>query len=343
PPFIRGFPGTPREMQWGGYYDSLLTDVPDPNDGLPLMIWDLFDMRVMYRINKNAGVPYMAGVHGKNDITLGWVEYYYWYDSLEVANQGGVWFWDQRKHNGNNKNFTDGEASINFDRFYSNRSYPAFSHCSINQDWGNGLPLSGDPYGAWNGYLDWEDASITDLEDSYSIRCFIKDMYVNGNIMTSYNNCTTDLTLRRVQHFNPLPGELIDWTVKDVNGQVLNSGTLPYTGLPVTLHNINIKRDGSTVLLKIQNPMMNDFSAITNSIAPVITIETTGDGYLAHIISNSTGEATLQISDALGRPEWSKSIHLEKGTTIIPLHASAGLKLFNVTMNNFEFSSKLIF
>ena len=56
PPFIRAFPETPREMQWGGYYDSLLTDVPDPNTGLPLMIWDLFDMRVMYRIAPEAKI-----------------------------------------------------------------------------------------------------------------------------------------------------------------------------------------------------------------------------------------------------------------------------------------------
>ena len=343
PPFIRAFPGTPREMQWGGYYDSLFTDVPDPNDGLPLMIWDLFDMRVMYRINKNAGVPYMAGVHGKNDLTLGWVEYYYWYDSLEVSNQGGLWFWDQRKHNGNNKNFTDGEASINFDRFYTNRSYPAFSNCSINQDWGNGLPLSGDPYGAWNGYLDWDDASITDQANSYSIRCNVKDMYVNGNIMTTYNSCTTDLTLRRLQYFNPHGGDLIDWTVKDVNGQVLNSGTLPYDGSPITIHDITVKKDGVTVYFEIQDPGKRDFSVVADVMSPTITIETTGDGYLAHITSNTTGEATLQIADALGRPEWSASLQLEKGTTTIPLRASAGLKLFNVTMDDFQFSRKLIF
>ncbi|MEP7127916.1 MAG: hypothetical protein ABI729_03570, partial [Chitinophagales bacterium] len=268
PPFIRAFPGTPREMQWGGYYDSLFTDVKDPNDGLPLMIWDLFDMRVMYRINKEVGVSYMAGVHGKNDATLGWVEYYYWYDSLEIANQGGVWYWDQRKHNGNNKNFSDSEANINYDRFYSNRSYPAFSYCSINQDWGNGTSTSGAPYGAWNGYMDWVDASITDLPDAYSIKCMIKDMYAGGVLMTQYNSCTTDLTLRRVQQFKPVQGDHIIWTVIDMNNLVLNSGSFEYDGEPITLHNITIQKTGVTVSFVNTGPLktLNTIQAKSNPI-----------------------------------------------------------------------------
>lgn len=343
PPFIRAFPGTPREMQWGGYYDSLLTDVPDPNDGLPLMIWDLFDMRVMYRINNSIGVPYMGGVHGKNDATLGWVEYYYWYDSLEVANQGGLWFWDQRKHNGNNKNFTDTEAFIDYDRFFTNRSYPAFSYCSINQDWGSGIPSSGDPYGSFNGYLDWEDASILDTDSSYSIRCFIKDMTVGGTPMPSYNTCFTDLTLRRLQHFNPQIGQLIGYTVHNENGQLLNSGSFISDGLPATIHGITIERDGSTVEFQIQGPLKKDFTIVANSLSPSITIESTTDGYLAHVVSTNKAAAVFQISDMLGRQQWTQTINLQEGVNTIKLSSTPGLKLFTVSSGPYHFSSKLIY
>lgn len=343
PPFIRAFPGTPREMQWGGYYDSLMTDVPDPNDGQSLMIWDLFDMRVMYRINNHVGIPYMGGVHGKNDATLGWVQYYFWYDSLEVSNQGGLWFWDQRKHNGNNKNFTDSEAYIDFDRFYTDRSYPAFSYCSINQDWGNGIPSSGDPYGAYNGYPDWEDASILDTDTSYSIRCFIKDMTVGGVPMPVYNSCTTDLTLRRLQHFDPQPGQQINYTVYSELGQLLNSGTLVYDGSPVTVHEITIEHDGSTLSLQIADPLKQDRSVVANSNVPFITIEDTGDGYLAQIVSPEAAEATLQISDMQGRQLWIKNVLMQKGLNTVPLQSTPGLKMFTASTGTFLFTEKLLF
>lgn len=343
PPFVRAFPGTWREQQWGGYYDSLLTDVPNPNTGLPLMIWDLFDMRVMYRINQTVGVPYSGGVHGKNDATLGWVEYYAWYDSLEVNKQGGVWYWDQRNHNGKNKNFDDSEAYINYDRFFANRSYPAFSDCSINQDWGNGSPSSGAPYGAWNGYLDWDDNSIIDQPGTYSIRCFVKDMYASGVLLQQYDSCTTDLTLRRLQSFHPQAGQLIDWWVKGANGQILNSGTLMCDGSPITLHNIKILKTGSTVLLQIQSPMKANTGSHEMHPAPVVTIEPVNDGYLAHITLEAPARVNLQLSDPLGRLQWKYSLQMPTGTSTIPLHAQNGMMFFSMQSGEVHYSRKLLF
>ena len=75
---------------------------------------------------------------------------------------------------------SDAETTPDYRRFYSNRSYPAFSYCSINQNPKLALPTDGDPYGAINGYLDWKDKSISDKPCGYSIKCFIKDLYVGG-------------------------------------------------------------------------------------------------------------------------------------------------------------------
>jgi len=76
--------------------------------------------------------------------------------------------------------FTPDETNLDFLRFSTSKSYPAFSYCSINQNPGNGNVNNGDPYGAVNGYLDWDDNSISDQNCSYSINCFIKDFYVGG-------------------------------------------------------------------------------------------------------------------------------------------------------------------
>jgi hypothetical protein len=76
-------------------------------------------------------------------------------------------------HGGNGQNFLDDETLPDFLRYSLTKSYPAFSNCSINQNPGNGVPINGDPYGAINGYLDWDD-DITDEECDYSINVMLR-------------------------------------------------------------------------------------------------------------------------------------------------------------------------
>src|SRR6185436_4917970 len=135
-----------------------------------------------------------------------------WMDSLEANHAGGAWYWDQREHGGDGANFISDETQPDFYRFAKNISYPAFSNCSINQDPGNGVPTNGDPYGAINGYLDWNDDNISDKSCQYIIHVFLKDFYVGGILdWEQYLTCTTDVTFRGLQKFNPPIGSDIQW------------------------------------------------------------------------------------------------------------------------------------
>jgi len=268
PPIVKALNGSSWEKVWCANTADLPTDVNDPNTGLPIPIWTLFDFRAMFRINNDRGIPYIGGVNGKKDVTIGWVQTYNWYDSVNISLQGGIWFWDQRNHNGLGKNFADTEATINYSRFSTTKSYPAFSYCTINQNPGNSDPNSGDPYGALNGYLDWDDNSISDQPCSYSIKCNVKDMYVGGVLQTQYDTCTADITLRRIQNFHPEEGQTLSWTNYAANNTLIQSGSFVYNGGPVTLYGVKIKRSGSTITVQSSSAQMSTFYA-----------DADGDGY----------------------------------------------------------------
>jgi hypothetical protein len=259
PPMVKALPGSLWEKILAASSANLPTDILNPNTGLPMNIWDVFDCRDMFRINQS--IPYIGAVHGKKDTKIGWVQSIYWYDSVNVSRQGGIWFWDQRTHTGTGKNFTDTEASINYSRFSTNKSYPAFSYCSINQNPGNGSVTNGAPYGALNGYLDWDDNSTVDQPCSYSINCFVKDMTVNGVLQTQYDTCTVDITLRRLQSFDPQAGTTLTWTNYDVNNNLLQSGSFVYNGGAITLTGIRLKRSGCTITVQSSSTPLTSYFA----------------------------------------------------------------------------------
>ncbi|HUM47267.1 MAG TPA: putative metal-binding motif-containing protein, partial [Chitinophagales bacterium] len=252
PILIKPINGSEREQQWSDNLENLNTDYIDKNTGLPIQLWKLFDIDHMYIVNKPRSIPFITGINGRQDVTVGWIQKFFWYDSLNFSRQGGKWYWDQRMHNNNGGTFTDEEITVEYERFSLARSYPAFAYCSVNQNPGNGSPSNGDAIGAINGYLDWNDQSINDNSTNYDITCFVKNMYAGGALMAKqYDSCTTDITFRRLQHFKPLEGQVITWTVRKNGGVVVQQGTTTYTGGPITLYGIKIYRVGSNISMSV--------------------------------------------------------------------------------------------
>src|SRR4030095_9952696 len=174
------------KQMWGNSSSKLKTDITDWRTNQPLEFSDVTDMKVMLDINEKRSIPLIFDIHGKNDTKVLWsASKIEWYDSLQSNHIGGVFYWDQREHVGDGANFLPEETQPDFFRYAVNKSYPAFSNCSIDQNPGNGTKTNGNPYGALNGYLDWNDASITDNAFDYSITCFVKNMYVGGTPISS--------------------------------------------------------------------------------------------------------------------------------------------------------------
>lgn len=252
PILVKAVNGSEWENIWCASNKNLATDITDPETGEAFRINDLLDLRHMYDVNYGGGIPYIAGIHGKEDYTVGWVEAKHWYDSVNVSNQGGVWYWDQREHDGDGKQFTDDEIKIDFSRFSTERFYPAFSHCTVNQDPGDGSRNSGSPFGAINGFLDWFDDKLVDDACKVSAKIFIKDMTVGGVLQPQYDSCFADVTFRRVQNFHPEIGAKLVWWVMSASGQIMQQGNMIYDGKPISIQQAKILRNGSFVRVKLK-------------------------------------------------------------------------------------------
>ncbi len=297
--------GDLREHQFCKATSNIPTDVYYPGTSDPMLIWDFCDLRTFLRTNELTGIPFAQGINGKNDTKAGWPQQFYWYDTINAYRHGGVWFWDQRTHSGDNAQFTNAETTPVYTRYKSDLSYPAFSNCSINQNPGNGTTTNGDPYGALNGYLDWDNNSISDETCSYSIKCFVKDFYAVGQLdPKQYDSCYTDITLRRTQHFHPITGQTIIWANYDENNALVQSDSFIYDGSLVTLYGIKIKKSGSTITLNISGcEMTGGLSNVAGEADHDLTVypnPVSGSSTISFSLLHSQ-HASLKIYDVTGR------------------------------------------
>ena len=106
--------------------------------------------------------------------------------------------------------FWDYEYAVN--HFALNKSYPAFSNFSLDEDPGNGDPADGDLVGFINRGLDW--SGIVDQDDRYEIRV------LSTHPDTVYP-VAVDVTLRNLQSFNPQPGQIFRVQNRDGSGTVV--------------------------------------------------------------------------------------------------------------------------
>nr|MBA2423645.1 hypothetical protein [Chitinophagales bacterium] len=144
--------------------------------------------------------PFIYSMNGKNDALMGWTEKPIYYDSVNANKVGGYYFFDQREHSGDGGIW----GTNNFDlfRYRKNLSYPAFSDCSLNENYGNGDGTSGADFGSVNGMLDWENEIVEDAQ-SWEAKVFVRDLLkANGDKVVYPNSGIADITLRRLQKFN---------------------------------------------------------------------------------------------------------------------------------------------
>lgn len=345
PCLVKAVKGTDKETKWCGCKINLNTDMVNPGTGDTLQIWSLLDLRKMFYTFSKTDLPYMSGVNGKQDITVGWVQNFHWFDSLNLNRQGGVWFWDQRDHSGNGKNFDPEETDLNFLRFSTTRSFPAFAYNLINENPGDGDINNGDPYGSINGYLDWDDKSIDDQSCSYSINCFIKDFYVGGVQQPEFDSTSVDITLRRLQNFHPANGQVIEWSVTKKNKKkIIQQGSFTYNTGPITLYGVKIyNKKGSTISLQIDNCGKNGNPTEILSPDQLVTVAKTGGDYEVSVTLSSPSNVEVKVVDMMGRTINDCTMAMQEGCNKFSLAMYPGAYILQVKAAGFSESKKLIF
>jgi len=179
--------------------------------------------------------PLTVVVCGRNDTVVGWHDKPAAYRLLDSARTGFMLYWDQREHTrwagahfaSSGRSFAAYPAS-----FRAERSFPAFSFADLDTlmpgrqpDPGDGGAQSGDTWGTWGGYLDW-DRAVIDSADCWEARVWA---VTNSNIPCDNSPspyiCAT-VTPRRARSFRPLPGARCVWQLADTLGNVRREGVV---------------------------------------------------------------------------------------------------------------------
>ncbi|NOZ53108.1 MAG: hypothetical protein GXP08_08200 [Gammaproteobacteria bacterium] len=207
-------------------------------------IWQLYDASRGILNDYDFRNLHFSTVVGQNDNTIHFrhmvapspVTGVSFLDALQNKAVGHYIVWDQRGHSGSegpplNANWwtplDDASALVR------NRAFPAFTNGSADDD--PGLPDGQDGYtgtlrGAINRYLRWDSANIVDTREQLSMPVKVdvdtSGIPPNPGYPPTENHyygplpITTDVTMRRIQNFQLLPGEAVRWRYKDASGIV---------------------------------------------------------------------------------------------------------------------------
>jgi S-formylglutathione hydrolase FrmB len=226
---------------WGTYQTNLFTSESMSRN-------ERLNTNHLLSINKHNSLPIIYSFCGKSDQTVGWPEKIVFYDSINVLKHGGFHFWSMGNHQqtiySNPWQIAVLPPSISFfTRYRTNLSYPAFSNCSHNNNPGNGSPANGDSMGTINGYLEWND-DIVDSTYKWEITLKTKNLVTIYDTLYAPDSCDADVTLRRLQRFNPAVGSRIEWT-NTKNNAVVQQGAFTYTGGLISISDLKFYKSSN--------------------------------------------------------------------------------------------------
>jgi len=230
------------------------------NLGLPdekgTNVWDLYDSSRAALNNKHFRNLHFSTISGKNDPVISFdamvgispVEDISFLMALQQEGIGHLSAWDQRAHGGNEPGLSAYWWNALEDISFLSRTlaFPAFSNGSADDDAGvpDGMGgYTGTLRGAKNRYLRWDSANIIDTRDQLSmpIKADIDTTGTppaagyppTGNNYFGPLPITANVTIRRIQQFQMLPGETIHWSYNGKSGTVSanDDGSVTVPGL----------------------------------------------------------------------------------------------------------------
>jgi hypothetical protein len=213
-------------------------------DGAP--VWDRVNLPRLLREDPAAETAFLTFANGRNDGAIGWPQAVDFARALQETRRPFVFRWGTGGH-GERAFVPTAEGGSDHPSpildIRRNRSLPAFTRGSLDDDPGDGGAGHGAPEGQMNLYLRWDPGSVVDRADRWEARLYL----VPGS---PRDTCTADVTARRVQAFKPAAGTRVAWRNVDRGGAVLQAGTVVADrwGL-VTVPAVRITRAGGRLAL----------------------------------------------------------------------------------------------
>ncbi len=211
-------------------------------------VFQWMDGREQARLERHRGSAPIVGFCGINDVSVGWAEKVAYFRAIEKQKSGGTWFWDERGH------YTPQEATAWFPmmassqlyKYRADRSYPAFSNCSVNSNFGNGDALTADPIGNINGAMDWDETALDETEVHWGTTLRARALVTADGTLGAPESLVVDVTPRRLQRFIIAEHVSYRYEVRRVDdGALTQSGfATPDPDAVLTLPQIKVYRSG---------------------------------------------------------------------------------------------------
>ena len=148
-------------------------------------------------------MPAIFACSGRRDKSMPWANNPPFFKAANQARQFLSVYWNDGEHGmaGNLPDDVKREINlVSLFRFRLDASYPVFSNCSDNRNYGNGDIRNGDLIGWMNRGIRWK--TLADEPADYRIRLSISHPEIKYPV-------TADVTIRRRQKFLPKPGETV--------------------------------------------------------------------------------------------------------------------------------------
>ncbi len=231
------------------------------SEGLPLS--KLVNM-VDFMRNTTKDLPHVTIRVGRQDTSVYWAKKPPYMEAMRANRHGFLAGWDNGTHTtamtGSAAAFPDfRDYSYAVSNFALNKSYPAFSNFSMNDDPGDGNRTDGDIIGFINRGLEW--SGIVDLSDKYEIT-------IQSTLPDTVYPVTVDVTLRNLQIFNPQPGQRFLMQNRDGTDTVVEEKTIAvdYKGL-LTFESFSITSEqGNSLRIAAAAPLSEAESPLLDRV-----------------------------------------------------------------------------
>ncbi|HUW83662.1 MAG TPA: dockerin type I domain-containing protein [Phycisphaerae bacterium] len=212
-----------------------------------MSVWDYWDTEQWLRSHIPTDTPFISFANGKNDGAIGWWQAWLMATALQETRRPHLFHWSQQGHLTRAAlpgTLSDRYIGIDIDK---NKTLPAFTYCSLDDNMGDGDPEVGDPVGYLNAYLLWDPNDSVDTTDAWEMTCYL----INA---APQESCTVDITPRRCQTFGPVAETVCNWSNTDVaTSQIIQSGTATVDahGL-VTLPQVTVSKTRNRIRIDTQ-------------------------------------------------------------------------------------------
>jgi hypothetical protein len=294
-------PGNMLRIIADGLWGPVALNLPT-NGGLP--VFDRLNLGFMAGWIEPAGVPPLMSFDGRHDAVLGWAEKVGFYRAMQRHRQGGTFFWDNRSHTGDAIGAWAPMGSLSWPgQFRSNRSYPALSNCSADDDPGDGTEASGDTVGTINGFVVW-DTTLVDQPEIWKVTLRLQELRTLWDTIPAPESLTVDVTPRRLQRFHPAIGTPCAWRAIRLADQAEVQSGVAWTDSigRVTVEGVRVFRDGTRLEIDQEDLLDVDTGAGPARWAMRIAPHPVrGRAEIALAWPAGSGDARVDLYDVAGR------------------------------------------